>query len=79
MRKLNDEHVPTLGREKFMGRSVARSEYAVHHIPSSRAAIGEYQPCSGSNSFHLVRQLRLVVYVDSNALDGLPLRNPRQH
>jgi DNA invertase Pin-like site-specific DNA recombinase len=50
-RRLNDEGVPVLGRThltvKGETRPVVWSAVNVHRILTSRAAVGEYQPCRG--------------------------------
>ena len=45
--QLNREGVPVLGRKVFKGRPVVWSETVVYYLLTSKAVIGEYQPCTG--------------------------------
>jgi DNA invertase Pin-like site-specific DNA recombinase len=48
--RLNADRVPVLGRAVFRGRPVVWNETVVYHQLTTRAVIGEYQPCQGRGS-----------------------------
>jgi DNA invertase Pin-like site-specific DNA recombinase len=46
-RTLNDEGVPVLGRTTFKGRPVVWADTTIRFLLTTRAVLGEYQPCRG--------------------------------